>query len=172
MNNTQKISLSPLLAKKKLLDGGNSNNGSNTLAAQSFNSGIKDTPSFFTPDDNKRNDNDFGLPLQKVIDTLARKAKSVYERYLISEEGRELIAKATEYKIPFNIREVNFLELRDKVEEFDTAIERAAEYGIDWKSYGYDPIAIEQEIQSLEEAENGYLHTAHSDYWADRRVGV
>ena len=43
MNNTQKINLSPVLAQKKLLSGGNSNNGSSSLAAPSFNSGTKDT---------------------------------------------------------------------------------------------------------------------------------
>ena len=173
MNNTQKINLSPLLAQKKLLDGGNSNNGSGALAACSFNSSIKDIPSFHTPNgSNERSEEDYGLPLADIIATLSRKAKSVYERYLISEQGRELIAKAEEYEIPYDIRTVNFLELRDQVEEFEEAIEKAASVGIDWKEFGYDLIGIEQEIANFEQAENDYLHVANSGYWSDRVLGV
>ena len=169
MNNTQKITLSPLLAQKKLLDGGNSNNGSSSLAAYTFNPSIKDTPSFHTPNgSNKRNKEDYGLPLNDIIATLSRKAKSVYERYLISEQGRELIAKAEEYEIPYNIRTVNFLELRDQVEEFEEVIEKAAEYGINWQEFGYDVIGIEQEMMDIDQANMDYSHGACSYYLADR----
>lgn len=169
MNNTQKIHLSPLLAQKKLLDGGNSNNGSGTLAAPSFNSSIKDTPSFHTPNgSDERNSEDYGLPLADIIATLSRKAKSVYERYLISEQGRELIAKAEEYEIPYNIRTVNFLELRDQVEEFEEVIEKAAEYGINWQEFGYDLLGIEQEMMDIDQANMDYSHGACSYYLADR----
>ncbi|MEM6339477.1 MAG: hypothetical protein AAF673_06125 [Pseudomonadota bacterium] len=169
MNNTQKIHLSPLLAQKKLLDGGNSNNGSNSLAAPSFNSNIKDIPSFNIPNrSNDRTDEDFGLPFSEVIEVLSRKAKSVYERYLISEQGRELIAKAEEYEIPYDIRTVNFLELRDQVEEFEEVIEKAAEYGINWQEFGYDMLGIEQEMIDIDQANMDYSHEACSYYLADR----
>ena len=169
MNNTQKIHLSPLLAQKKLLDGGNSNNGNSSLAACVFNSSIKDTPSFHTPNgSNERSEEDYGLPLNDIIATLSRKAKSVYERYLISEQGRELIAKAEEYEIPYNIRTVNFLELRDQVEEFEEVIEKAAEYGINWQEFGYDLLGIEQEMMDIDQANMDYNHEACSYYLADR----
>jgi len=169
MNNTQKIHLSPLLAQKKLLDGGNSNNGSSSLAACGFNSSIKDTPSFHTPNgSNERNKEDYGLPLNDIIATLSRKAKSVYERYLISEQGRELIAKAEEYEIPYDIRTVNFLELRDQVEEFEEVIEKAAEYGINWQEFGYDLLVIEQEMMDIDQANIDYSHDINSYYLADR----
>ena len=166
MNNTQKINLSPLLAQKKLLDGGNSNNGNSSLAACGFNSSIKDKPSFFTPDNRERED--YGLPLNDIIATLSRKAKSVYERYLISEQGRELIAKAEEYEIPYDIRTVNFLELRDQVGEFEEVIEKAAEYGINWQEFGYDLLGIEQEMIDIDQANMDYSHEACSYYLADR----
>ena len=169
MNNTQKIHLSPLLAQKKLLDGGNSNNGNSSLAACGFNSSIKDTPSFHTPNgSNERSYKDYGLPLNDIIATLSRKAKSVYDRYLISEQGRELIAKAEEYEIPYNIRTVNFLELRDQVEEFEEVIEKAAEYGINWQEFGYDLLGIEQEMMDIDQANMDYSHEACSYYLADR----
>ena len=169
MNNTQKIHLSPLLAQKKLLDGGNSNNGSSSLAACGFNFSIKDTPSFHTPNgSNERSEEDYGLPLADIINTLSRKAKSVYERYLISEQGRELIAKAEEYEIPYNIRTVNFLELRNQVEEFKEVIEKAAEYGINWQEFGYDLLGIEQEMMDIDQANIDYSHDINSYYLADR----
>jgi hypothetical protein len=173
MNNTQKIHLSPLLAQKKLLDGGNSNNGNSSLAACGFNSSIKDTPSFHTPNgSNERSDKDYGLPLSEIASMLARKAKSVYERYLASEDGVELLKKAAEYEIPYDIKTLDIVELRDKVEEFEEAIEKAASVGIDWKEFGYDLIGIEQEVASFEQAENDYLHIANSGYWSDRVVGA
>lgn len=169
MNNTQKIHLSPLLAQKKLFDGGNSNNGSNSLAAPSFNPRIKDAPRFHTNNGSiERNEEDYGLPLNNIIATLSRKAKSVYERYLISEQGRELIVKAEEYEIPYNIRTVNFLELRDQVEEFEEVIEKAAEYGINWQEFGYDMLGIEQEMAEVDQANMDYSHEACSYYLADR----
>lgn len=169
MKNTQGF-ISPLLAQKALLgNGGNSNNGSGALTAPNFNSSIKEVPSFHTP--NSRSEEDYGTPFSDIIDTLSRKAQSVYERYLISEQGRELIAKATEYEIPFNIRTVNFLELRDKVQEFEDVIERAKLYGINWKNYGYDVIGIEQEMMDIDLSEMNYSHDVNSYYLADKSIG-
>ena len=162
MNNTQKINLSPVLAQKKLLSGGNSNNGSSSLAAPSFNSGTKDTPSFFIP--SERSSDNYGLPLSTIAATLARKAKSVYERYLASEDGSALLKKAAEYEIPFDIKTLDIIDLRDKVEEFENAIELASEYGIDWKEFGYDLIAIEQEVSEAQESEYNYISYARGEF--------
>jgi len=169
MKNTQGF-ISTILAQKALLgNGGNSNNGSGALAAPSFNPSIKDTPSFRTPNgSNERSEKDYGTPFGDIIDTLNRKAQSVYERYIISEQGRELIAKATEYEIPYDIRTVNFLELRDQVEEFEEVIEKAKLYGINWQDYGYDVIGIEQEMMDIDLSEMNYSHDVNSYYLTDR----
>jgi len=173
MNNTQKINLSPLLAQKKLLSGGSSNNGGNSLATQSYTPAVSETPIFNNSNGSiDRKESDYGLPLSAIASILARKAKSVYERYLASEEGIELLKKAAEYEIPFDIKTLDIIDLRDKVEEFEEAIEKAASAGIDWKEFGYDLVGIEQEIASFEEAKNDYLHVANSVYWSDRVVGV
>ena len=97
------------------------------------------------------------MPIAYVVATLARKAKSVYERYLVSEEGKQLLLKAHEYEIPYDIANIDILTLRDKVEEFEEVIQRANEYGINWKSFGYDILAIEQEMFDLDQEENNYL---------------
>ena len=135
-----------------------------------FNPSIKELPSFHTPDN--RECEDYGLPLSDIIATVSRKAKSVYERYLISERGRELIAKADEYEIPYDILTVDFLDLRDRVEEFEEAIEKANSYGIDWKNFGYDLLAIEQEISELVQAEREYLSYNQSQYQLSQGVEV
>jgi hypothetical protein len=164
--------ISTILAQKKLSSNGNSNNGSNVAVSDScnFNPNIKELPSFNTPDNSKRDNEDYGLPLSTIASTLARKAKSVYERYLASEEGETLLSKAAEYEIPYNANNIDIITLRDKVEEFESAIKIANQYGIDWKNFGYDLLAIEQEIADAQVAERDYLNYARNQFLTTRGV--
>lgn len=164
--------ISTLIAQKKLSGNGNSNGGSNATISDSynFNPSIKELPAFHTPDNEKHKD--YGMPIAYVVAVLARKAKNVYERYLASEQGKELLLKANEYEIPYNPHDIDIIILRDKVEEFEEAIGKAAEYGIDWKNFGYDLIGIEQEIVDMQAAENDYMRSVNSHFWADRVVGA
>ena len=164
--------ISTILAQKKLSGNGNSNNGSNVTVSDSynFNPNIKELPSFNTPDNSKRDNEDYGLPLSTIAAILARKAKSVYERYLASEEGENLLTKANEYEIPYEANDIDIITLRDKVEEFKSAIELANEHGVDWQSFGYDLIAIEQEIANLQQAESDYLCHARNQFLTTRGV--
>lgn len=164
--------ISTILAQKKLSGNGNSNNGSNATVFDdySFNPRIKELPSFNIPDNSKRDNEDYSLPLSTVAASLARKAKSVYERYLASEEGENLLAKANEYEIPYDTKYIDIIALRDKVEEFEEAIQIANQYGIDWKNFGYDLLAIEQEVADAQQAENDYLCYARSEFLTTRGV--
>ena len=101
---------------------------------------------------------------------LARKAKRVYERHLAKERGEELLSKAKKYNIPYNADEIDIITLRDKVEEFEEAITIADQYGIDWQNFGYDLLAIEQEIIDAQRAEHDYLKYARNELIAN--VGV
>lgn len=163
---------SPLLAQKKLSGNGNSNNGSNAIVSDSysFNSCIKKLPSFNTPDHSDQDNKDYGLPLSIIADSLARKAKSVYERYLASEEGENLLAKAKEYEIPYAAKDIDILTLRDKVEEFEAAIKIANQYGINWQEFGYDLLGIEQEIADVQAAEIDYMQYARNQFLTSREV--
>ena len=174
MNKLPEGFISSLIAQKKLSGNGNSNNGSNATVFDdySFNASIKELPSFNTPDNSKRDSEDYGLPLSTIAASLARKAKSVYERYLASEEGEMLLAKANEYEIPYAAKDIDIITLRDKVEEFEAAIKIANQYGIDWKSFGYDLLAIEQEVADAQQAENDYLCYARSEFLTTRGVVV
>ncbi len=170
MRNLPQGFISTLLAQKKLSGNGNSNNSNNATVSDgySFNPRLSDKPSFHTP--NIRDDEDFGMPIAYVVATLARKAKSVYERYLVSEEGKQLLLKAHEYEIPYDMANIDILTLRDKVEEFEEVIQRANEYGINWKSFGYDILAIEQEMFDLDQEENNYLEYERSQFTFTRGV--
>ena len=172
MKNLPQGYISTLIAQKKLSGNGNSNNGSNAAVSDdyNFNPRLSDKPNFNTPDNSKRDEADYGLPLSDIINTLARKAKTVYERYLISENGKELISKANEYEIPYDKANIDFLELRDKVEEFEETIELANQHGIDWQEFGYDLLGIEQEITDAQRAESNYMSYARNELIAN--VGV
>lgn len=171
MKNLPQGFISTILAQKKLSGNGNSNNGSIAVSDDySFNPNIKELPSFNTPDNSKRDNEDYGLPLSTIASTLARKAKSLYESYLASEEGETLLEKAAEYEIPYDANNIDIITLRDKVEEFESAIELASQYGIDWKNFGYDLLAIEQEIADAQVAERDYLNFARNQFLTTRGI--
>ena len=169
--------LSPLLAQEKLRFSGNNgdqstqqcsitatNNCENTMTS---NSNISEIPIFHIVKEEEQY-TDYGVPLSEVTATFVRMAKSVYERFLISERGQELISKADEYEIPYDACSINFLELFDKVEEFERTIARAKEYGIDWQSFGYDLLGIEQEISEAVAEEYSYNKYAYLDFLETR----
>lgn len=179
MYNIPKSFLSPLLAQAKLRFSGNNGGGSTPLcsiiATQScdntmtHNSNISEIPTFRRIREEEQY-TDIGLPLSEVVVTFARRAKSVYERFLISERGQELLAKADEFEIPYDVSNINFIELFDKVEEFERTIAKANEYGIDWQSFGYDLLSIEQEISEAMVEEHSYRKYAYLEFLATRGV--
>ena len=174
MKNLPQGFISTILAQKKLSGNGNSNGGCNAAVSDdySFNPNIKELPSFNTLDNSKRDNEDYGLPLSTIAATLARKAKSVYECYLASEDGEMLLAKAAEYEIPYDVNNIDIITLRDKVEEFEGAIELANEYGINWQEFGYDILGIEQEVADVQAAESDYLQGANNYFLTTRELEV
>lgn len=170
MKEIPKAFLSTLIAQRKLLGNGNSgSSGNNSLSNNyNFNPNIKELPTFTTPIIEERVE--LGLPLTEIVATFARKARSVYEKTIISSRGQELLAKANEYEIPYNVSDIDFLALHDQVEEFEEVIDQANRYGIDWKNFGYDLIAIEQEIAEEQEVEHSYENYARIQFFTTRGV--
>ena len=179
MDNIPKSFLSPLLAQAKLRFSGNNSGGSaplySIIATQycnntmTNNSNISEIPTFHQVKEEEQY-TDYGLPLSEVVATFARRTKSVYESLLVSSRGQITLEKADEYEIPYDPHSINFLELFDKVEEFELTIAKANEYGIDWKNFGYDLIGIEQEISETIAEENSYRKYAHLEFLATRGV--
>jgi hypothetical protein len=162
--------ISTLLAQKKLSGNENSNSGSNAAISDGyvFNPKLNDKPNFHTPDSN--GEHEHGLPFSEIAAMLARKAKRVYDRHLAKEHGEELLRLAKEYEIPYKADDLDIITLRDKVEEFEEAIERANEYGVNWREFGYDLLGIEQEIIDAQNAESSYMNYAKNKLVAN--VGV
>ena len=168
--------LSPLLAQAKLRFSGNNSGGlaplmstqpcNNTMTS---NSNISEIPTFRQVKEEDQY-TDIGLPLSDIVATFARRAKSVYESLLISKRGQITLEKADEYEIPYDACSINFIELFDKVEEFERTIARANEYGVDWQSFGYDLIGIEQEISEAMAEEHSYRKYAYLEFLGTRGV--
>ena len=171
--------LSALLAQTKLRFSGNNSGGSTAQCSvistnhcnntKTNNSNISEIPTFHKVKEEEQY-TDMGLPLSDIVATFARRAKSVYESLLISKRGQKLLEKANEYEIPYDVSNINFIELFNKVEEFERTITRANEYGIDWQSFSYDLLEIEQEISEAMAEENSYRKYAHLEFLATRGV--
>lgn len=171
--------LSALLAQTKLRFSGNNSGGSTAQCSiistnhcnntKTNNSNISEIPTFHKVKEEEQY-TDYGLPLSEVVATFAHRAKSVYESLLVSSRGQITLEKADEFEIPYDPHSINFLELFDKVEEFELTIAKANEYGIDWKNFGYDLIGIEQEISEAIAEEHSYRKYVHLEFLATRGV--
>ena len=85
---------------------------------------------------------------------LSKSAKETFAR--IGERVRkefieEQIARADKYSIPYNAYTVNFLELKQKIDEYEELLKKAKDHCIDWDKLEYDPVALRQEIEEQED---------------------
>ena len=78
-------------------------------------------------------------------ETFARIGKRVRKEFI-----EEQIARADKYSIPYNAYTVNFLELKQKIDEYEELLKKAKDYCIDWDKLEYDPVALRQEIEEQE----------------------
>ena len=156
MNNTLVEIKSPLLAQAILLGLDDSNDlefFTNRDKIQVNNpckntmSNISTLPRFNSSQTESVNA-DFDLPITELIESFKRKAKSTYERMLISARGQEIFSKALKYYIPFDKDDIEWLSLMDEVNEYEDLIEKGDELNIDWDYSFYDPVGLKQEITS------------------------
>ena len=85
----------------------------------------------------------------ELINYMARKSKELNAEF--DKVELELLAKADEYQIPYNKKCIDWHELEDKICEFESIIEEADEWLIEWHYFGYDPIGIQDEIERKQE---------------------
>ena len=81
----------------------------------------------------------------EVKDTFTRIGERVRKEFI-----EEQIARADKYSIPYNAYTVNFLELKQKIDEYEELLKKAKDYCIDWDKLEYDPVALRQEIEEQE----------------------
>ena len=80
---------------------------------------------------------------------------------------KEQTARADKYNIPYDAHNVNFLELSQKIDEYEELLKKAKDYCIDWDTSEYDPVALHQEIEEQErrasyENDDLYAYFVHS----------
>ena len=112
---------------------------------------------------------DFQAPL-KNIPTIFALMVSKGQKNI--ESGDEVIIKATEYNIPFNLKELDWQDLADKVNEYEILLEKADEINLAWDMEGYDPVALEQMIEHTiecdEAEERKHSNEERQDYYASQ----
>ena len=128
-------------------------------------SNIFTSPTFHVKEEDPER-SDYGMPLEQLVELLARKASSAYEQMLISERGQEVISQALKYHIPFDKQNIDFLDLIDQLEDYEVLIKRADELQVDWDSSYYDPMAIEQAIFDSEQQADQEQTNLNNDYFA------
>jgi hypothetical protein len=100
---------------------------------------------------------------ESAKETFARIGERVRKEFI-----EEQIARADQYNIPYDVHNVNFLELSYKIDEYEELLGKAKDYCIDWDTSEYDPVALRQEIEEQERRasyENNYLYA----YFAQSR---
>ena len=101
---------------------------------------------------------------KETIDRIGARARKAFIK--------EQMARADKYNIPYDCYNVNFLELSYKIDQYEMLLEEAKELGIYWEISDYDPVALEQEIESYKESERRSRDLMYSDYLHSRRVAV
>ena len=87
---------------------------------------------------------------------------------------KTLLSKAKEYQIPHSKINTHWSDLETKVCEFESIIEEADEWFIEWHYFGYDPEAIKEAIQKKNEEQYEALIEARiAGYgWDYTRAGL
>ena len=85
----------------------------------------------------------------ELINYMARKSEELNAEF--DKVELELLAKADEYQIPYNKKCINWHDLEDKICKFESIIEEADEWLIEWHYFGYDPIGIQEETERKKE---------------------
>ena len=159
MQYTPKAHNSPILAQARSLGMDSNNFDLTTIRGKTQSNPCKNTmsnistiPSFKTSDDQPLR-SDFGMSIDQLIELFTRKAKNVYEKMLISERGKEILAKAAEYNISFDKQNINWLSLINEIEEYEELIGKATQLGLDWDYHYYDLVGLEQAIESAQRGE-------------------
>lgn len=100
-------------------------------------------PRFFEP---KVQNSNVPAEVQNYIQAKSKELNAEFDKVEL-----ELLAKADEYQIPYNKKCINWHDLEDKICKFESIIEEADEWLIEWHYFGYDPIGIQDEIERKQE---------------------
>ena len=103
----------------------------------------------------------------EINELFGRMAKDAYFKMLCSERGKEILAKANKYNIPHDKTKtkIDWLRLIDQVNEYDSLLREAKEYGIYWDLSEYDPRGLESELEEHIRLERNNSTNQYWDYF-------
>ena len=104
---------------------------------------------------------------EKTKETFARIGARARKEFI-----EEQTSRAFQYNIPFNIQNVNFLELSQKIDEYEELLNEAREQGIYWDISQYDPLHLRQAIDDQESYYRQERRDLYSCFAATRGLGV
>ncbi len=104
--------------------------------------------------------------------TFERLAKSANDRMFDSERGQELLFKAEQYNMPIDRNNIDWLQLIDDIDQYESLLEEARELGIEWDESEYDPIPLEQEIEEVRHINFADSRAILSSFYSSRGVEV
>ncbi|UXM65470.1 hypothetical protein [Megaira polyxenophila phage MAnkyphage_25.80] len=122
---------------------------------------ISETPKFHEAKEKKL---EISASSRETMDRIGERARKAFIK--------EQMARADKYNIPYNCYNFDFLELSYEIDRYEMLLEEAKDLGIYWEISDYDPVALEQEIESYKESERKERNIMYSDYMYSRRVAV
>jgi len=105
--------------------------------------------------------------------TLSRLSAEACQRAIISESAQGILVKADSYSIDYKygIQYTDkFIELKDKVEQWETLLTEAIDWCIHWDKSEYDPITLQQEIEEAQHS--SYLENSKMSSYFNSALGV
>ena len=109
------------------------------------------------------------LPLEGTFERLA---ESAHNKMFDSQRGQELLFKAEQYNMSVDRDNIDWLQLIDDIDQYETLLAEARDLGIIWDETEYDPIPLEQEIEEARHrifTENSLMF---SSFYASRGLEV
>jgi len=107
--------------------------------------------------------------LNMAKEAFVRIAQRAHLNMLDSDEGQRILFQAFSYNIPFNSITVNFIELRNEIEEYEELLDEADLHQIEWDRKEYDPMGLRQEIEEFHRESRVEKNEAYREY-LDSRV--
>lgn len=104
----------------------------------------------------------------KAFKTFGSISKSVYLEMLESERGKEILATAKKYHIPYNKDDIDWLHLIDQIENYEELLQLAKNIGLKPDTENYDPIGLRQLIEDDLFQESKWADEQCSDYLETR----
>lgn len=103
----------------------------------------------------------------KINELFGRMAKDAYFKMLCSTRGKEILAKANKYNIPYDTTKtkIDWLLLIDQVNEYDSMLAEAKEYGMYWDISEYDPAGLKSELEEYIRLESTNRSHQYWDYF-------